>query len=290
MKKLKNLIIELSYNCNFACSMCGYGGKPIDKDLFMPWHTLMATIEQIDADEIRLNGRGESTIHPYINEMIQYVAEMRAGQIELFTNGSWKKSTGDVFYRNNVQLYISMDSLDANNLESIRKGVNFFRLIRQIDSLGNIQPRPYIVFTLQNRNAHEVLDIATFAWKRRLNIIYNVIHIATEEIKNRHLVSYIVGLNSARDLYKDCDLECIIPDQIQGQVLNFDGVSTNNSENKCPAVDNELCVLYNGDILPCNMFCPETLGNIHDLENMKPFKDQANHWHCKSCASMTGGF
>jgi MoaA/NifB/PqqE/SkfB family radical SAM enzyme len=272
--------------------MCGYGGKPIDKELFMNWNTFTNTLGQIDADEIRLNGRGESTIHPDINNMIKFAAKTRPNaQLELFTNGSWKESTGDMFFRNNVRLYISMDSLQPENLENIRKGVSYSHLLRQIESLGAIQPRPFIVFTLQNRNAHEVFQIATFAWKKRMNIIYNVIHIASEEIDRKHLVKYVIGLHKAYELYKSTpELKCIIPDQVQGLPMNFETVSTNNAKNKCPAVDNELCILYNGDILPCNMFCPETLGNIRDLENMKDFKDQADHWHCKSCASMTGSF
>ena len=289
--KLKNLIIELSFNCNFACWMCGYGGKPIDKKLFMNWDTFTEVVRRINAGEIRLNGRGESTIHPDINNMIRYVSIVRPNsQLELFTNGSWKRSTGDLFFAKNVRLYISMDSLQKENLENIRKGVKFFHLLRQIESLGAIQPRPFIIFTLQNRNAHEVFEMATFAWKKRMNILYNVIHIATEKIDQKHLVKYVIGLSRAHELYKETpELSCIIPDQIQGQQMNFDTVSTNNS-GKCPAVTDELCILYNGDILPCNMFCPEKLGNIDDLENMKDFKDQNNHWHCKSCASMTGGF
>jgi len=33
--------------------------------------------------------------------------------------------------------------------------------------------------------------------------------------------------------------------------------------NHCPALDSELCILYNGDVTPCNMFNPYVYGNIH---------------------------
>jgi hypothetical protein len=66
MQQLKELILELSHNCNLACVMCGFGGQPVRRERFMSQDMLDRILSQVPAapQAIRLSGRGESTIHP----------------------------------------------------------------------------------------------------------------------------------------------------------------------------------------------------------------------------------
>ena len=63
----------------------------------------------------------------------------------------------------------------------------------------------------------------------------------------------------------------------------------------CPKIKKELCVLYNGDITPCNMFNPYVYGNIHNEsieeilggEKRKWFeKNHKSYYYCNNCACL----
>jgi len=91
--QLNELIVELSYNCNISCEMCGFGQHPIDRNKFMSWKQFQSIIDGVGdrAKIVRLNGRGESTIHPQFSEMAAYVRQqLPEAQINLFSNLSFK--------------------------------------------------------------------------------------------------------------------------------------------------------------------------------------------------------
>ena len=66
MGNLEELLIELSQNCNLDCIMCGFGKRNNSRDKFMSFEDFVEIYDKLGdkADKIRLNGRGESTIHP----------------------------------------------------------------------------------------------------------------------------------------------------------------------------------------------------------------------------------
>jgi len=137
----EEVIIELSYNCNLSCAMCGFGKhvNPFHKSKFLTFETYQNIIEQIGAisKTIRLNGRGESTIHPDFKEILDYTKE-RFPQlnINLFSNMSFgNDKILQSLIKSNVQLFISMDSANKQNLVAIRRGVKFEHIINNITKL-----------------------------------------------------------------------------------------------------------------------------------------------------------
>ncbi len=95
MNEFEEIIVELSYNCNLSCTMCGFGKdvNPYNKNKFMTIENYKNILHQIGdrTKNIRLNGRGESIIHPDFIEILEYTKEQYPNvNINLFSNFSFK--------------------------------------------------------------------------------------------------------------------------------------------------------------------------------------------------------
>ncbi len=304
---MKELIIELSHNCNLACIMCGFGGKPASPKRFMTWNTLKRILEQIPSapERVRLNGRGESTIHPEFVFMMEYVQECYPQTIiNLFTNLMvTNKDVIKSLVGNEVQLFISMDSSNEQELESIRRGARFPTLEKNIEMLAPMERRPHVVFTMQEANLHRLVEMAQFCVNRNMHIILNTIRRDegiepfVEMIQDRR-EELVEAYEEIRTLYDGTELNCLLPDSIQGIVIQEDSASqTFGSKTECPALRDELCILHDGTVTPCNMFNPYEYGNIMQDGLKEILEGEKRHWllennkahsYCANCACMGG--
>jgi len=306
MQHLKELILELSHNCNLACVMCGFGGQQVQRERFMSKDMLERVLTQITAapQAIRLNGRGESTIHPEFVAMADQVhATFPDATLNLFTNLSISRpAVIDTLLRHDMQLFVSLDSTDAVELEAIRRGCRQSVILANLDRLAGLGRRPFIVFTMQEANLHRIEEMARFARMRSFHLLLNTIRRDegiepfVELVANR-----ADGLRDTfaaiRALYDGSGLICLLPDQIHG-VQMVDGTApTCGSLATCPAIDQELCIQANGDVTPCNMFNPFIFGNVGTtpLAEILAGPERAwfrahhkEHYYCSNCACMGG--
>ena len=272
--QFEEVIIEVGHNCNLACTMCGFGkeSNPFNSKKFMSVSMFKKTVDMIApiTRTIRLNGRGESTIHPDFLKMLNWVHHKYPEcNLNLFSNMSAvSPSLLQALIECNVQLFISLDSTKKEVLESIRRGANFDKILRNISNLRTAPKRPFIVITLQEQNIDEICAMGEFALSNRCSIIYNVVR--SDEIK--YIQGFIDKVNLQREkiardfLYIDSlfkqnepSLQCLIPDQMAGIPLPLHiGPTTHGSMQKCPAIEKELCILYDGTVTPCNMFNPSS--------------------------------
>lgn len=311
--QFKEIIIEVSHNCNLACTMCGFGYKlnPPSPDKFMKKEMFYKLIDSLvpRTEIVRLNGRGESSIHPDFIDMLLYVRNnWPSVGINLFSNMSFTSNKVLHVLKNlNVQLFISLDSTNKITLEKIRCGANYERIISNIKLLQDHHIRPFICMTLQEQNIHEVYEMGTFAFEHDLSIIYNTVR--SDEVKYiqgfidkiQHKTDEIKqDFKKIRDLYHSDknkkQLKCLIPDQMAGfsfSEQNF--TQTHGSLKFCPALNNELCILYDGTVTPCNMFNPYKYGNIlnNSIEEIVKsaaylnFKKEYKQCkYCKNCANL----
>ena len=264
--QFEEIIIELSYNCNLSCTMCGFGkdANPFNKDKFLSFENYKTILHQIGdkTKTIRLNGRGESTIHPCFVEILNYTKQSFPQlNINLFSNFSFNnKKVIDALIANGVQLFISMDSPKADELSSIRKGANFHFIENNIKQMKELHNRPFIVFTIQETNIHRIFEMSQFAFDNNCQILYNTIRrdegIETfvETVKQNYL-SILEQFEQVRKLYDNSELQYLYPDQLAGVELQTEKpTKTHGTMKQCPALDEELCILYNGTTTPCNMF------------------------------------
>ena len=154
--EFEEIIIELSYNCNLSCSMCGFNKEvnPYSKNKFLTFENYKSILHQIGSNTkaIRLNGRGESTIHPKFIEILNYTKESYPNiNINLFSNFSFNnKRILEGLINNRVQLFISIDSPDVEELTAIRKGARFQFIENNIKRVKNYLT-DHLLFSLFKR-------------------------------------------------------------------------------------------------------------------------------------------
>ncbi|GAB5523042.1 MAG: hypothetical protein Roseis2KO_09140 [Roseivirga sp.] len=305
--KFQEVIIELSYNCNLSCAMCGFGKhvNPFSKDKFMSFEKYKEILSQFGdkANSIRLNGRGESTIHPQFIEIVNHTRQQfpHLG-INLFSNFSFRNPTIlNTLIKNQVQLFISLDSTEDGELQQLRRGAKLSYIENNLKGLESTTYRPFIIFTIQEDNLHRIYDIACFARSYNCHIIYNTIRrdegieLFVEKVRlgKQHITSQ---LKEAISLYIDSELNCICPDQLAGEYLALElNTQTHGSLQTCPALQRELCILFDGTVTPCNMFNPYVYGNIFESSLTEIWKSEErlsfldshkDHPYCANCANL----
>ncbi len=300
MNKFREVIIEISQNCNLECIMCGFGRMNNSKDKFMPLNRFKEVYDSVKnrTQSVRINGRGESTIHPDFKDIVEYIGKEK--EIVLFTNGNYSNPmVNELFNSYNFQLYFSMDSTVDSKLEKIRKGIKAERLYQNIKAVKT-KKRPFIIFTVQEENINEIIDIAEFAISNNCNLIYNVLRRdvgiepfvdLVKQKKDEIISSFLV----VKEMYSVSELECYIPDQMAGVVIFENEAATCGTTSECPNIRTELCILYNGDVTPCNMFNPYVYGNINDNQLDEILKGDKFNWflknhksyyYCNNCACL----
>ena len=169
-----------------------------------------------------------------------------------------------------VQLFVSLDSSDPEELAQIRRGARWEYIERNLKLLADHQPRPYFVFTLQAGNIHRIADMARLARTFNVGLIYNVVRsdVPDHRVLNR-VISEWAAIRSAfveaKALLDSAGLPCLIPDQIQGVELDLHtSAKSNGSRSSCPALHRETCIQHDGFVTPCNMFHPHKMGHIRD--------------------------
>jgi len=304
---LNELILELSYNCDLACVMCGFGGKEIEPTRFMAAETATHILDAVDPPPrvIRLNGRGESTIHPRFVEILRYVRRrFPDAQINLFSHLSWSRpGVMDALIECGVQLFISMDSPDPGRLAAIRRRSRYDKILANIDRVASHTPRPFLIFTLQEENFDDVVPMAQFAVERGLHLLVNAVRrdegIETfQELVRARADDLRRAFREVIELYRGRSVACYLPDHIQGVVIATSGTqATYGGRTRCPAIDREMCVLFDGTVTPCNMFNPYSYGNIlqtplaqiRDGERFRWFSENhKQHPYCSNCACLGG--
>lgn len=307
MIEFEEIIVELSHNCNLSCSMCGYGKEvnPYSKSKFLTFKNYKKILQQIGdkTKTIRLNGRGESTIHPDFVKILNFTKEQFPNiNINLFSNFSFNnKRILEALINNQVQLFISMDSSEADELISIRKGANFQFIVENIKRLSELPNRPFIIFTIQETNIHRIYDIAKFAFDNNCQMLFNTIRRDEGiepfiEIVNEQSQNITEQFEKVNKLYSKSELQCLYPDQLAGIQLKVTSpTQTHGTMQSCPALDKELCIFYDGTTTPCNMFNPYVYGNIfkqsleeiwNSSERLEFLISYKNHYYCKNCANL----
>ena len=131
---MDEIILEISGNCNLDCIMCGYGrSKTKEKKLMtrkMFEHVIEHYCEGIRT--LRLNACGESTIHPEFKELLSYARQTLPDvDIKLFSNINYRDpSISKAIVDADVQLIMSIDSVDRDRIGIIRRGSDYDTIMR----------------------------------------------------------------------------------------------------------------------------------------------------------------
>lgn len=181
--------IELSSVCNLKCPMCPQTVLPKDQKKFMDVDLAKRIIDEayeLGVMSVKLNWRGEATLHPQFEEIAKYCAE-RFLDVMLNTNGMYSIELNEVLRNCFDTVIFSIDSLFQNTLDKIRPGAdNRFVIMRNVDYMMSLPSRPLIRFnhTRQKGNWHELEVIKNFCRERRIDLNSRIMFPRTDHDKD----------------------------------------------------------------------------------------------------------
>ena len=160
--KPRSIWIATSSKCNISCQMCKANETKwalTEKDVkdiyfYLPY-----------LEHITWWG-GEPTISNLFYEMLEYSLQYKNIQHTVITNGQYMpKRFLDFVAKNNIEVVISIDSVDKKLYESIRKGASFDKLKENLSRLSQVLNNDLIKINIvvMKSNIKDINNIINFA-------------------------------------------------------------------------------------------------------------------------------
>lgn len=160
-----HLDIELTNQCNLACTMCPHGDdnwKPVKG--MMDYKTAKEALIQarrMGTVSVKFNFRGEAGLHKQLTELVKYARYvLRYADIQINTNlvAFSERRLKTLCHAGLTRMIVSVDGATKETYEKIRKGAKWSKLISNLQYLNSLANRPTIriQMTQQGDNEHEV--------------------------------------------------------------------------------------------------------------------------------------
>jgi len=269
--------VEVSNICNLKCIMCPIEDYQPAKKRKLTLDEFQRIISQFPfLNSIGLFGLGEPLNNPRICEMIK-ICKSKQIYTEMVTNGTLlnEKRRSELIDSGLDRLFISIDSIEPENYESVRKGAKFEtvienvkELIRQRKSLGKSHPSVGIVVVLMNRNGRELTKIMNFVYQLGVNslIIKGLNTAYFEPSKLQYTGDELEEAFSLREAFKS-----------KGFDIQFSFPHKDNKQARCHWPWMAAFVTVNGDITPC-CNCPDPMtlsfGNLFQQPFLEIWNNQ----------------
>jgi len=176
-----HLDLELSSACNLRCPMCptvyiddpsfakfkeGSGAAMMPMDMFRK--AIDEGKRHGDFSSIKLNYRGESTLHPQIVEMIAYARDAGVIDIMMNTNGNYPHSLNEEMVDAGLTwIAFSLDAIHPATYDVCRRGGNFYTAYSVALDMCRFVDRLHVQvgYVVQRMNKDETEDFVEF-WSR----------------------------------------------------------------------------------------------------------------------------
>ncbi|MFW6008195.1 MAG: radical SAM protein [archaeon] len=272
------LYVELTQNCISKCDFCkpNWNNNPkfnMSEELFQ--EILNNYIKY--ASLVDLRGWGESLILPNFKSRIEQVSELGANIRMATTLGCGSKDTLNSLIDNDVFLSISLDAIDKKLYESIRPGINFDTVIKNIkyvtkklEKKGTLENNIRLSMTMHRDNLYEaekILDLAKDVGITQLRIV-PVQSYPTNPILLKNFKE--LTINTLNNLSDNADKKKI---NLQLGFSPFEEfIVKDKTYNPCCHPWMYTFINYTGDILPCehmlgNSDINISIGNISKTKN-----------------------
>ena len=307
---MDEIILEISGNCNLDCIMCGYGRSKTKEKKLMSREMFEHVIEHYceDIRTLRLNACGESTVHPEFKELLSYARQALPDvDIKLFSNINYRDpSISKAMADADVQLIMSLDSVNRDRIGIIRRGSDYDTIMRNFDYLSRNLKLKAVMFTLQTRNFDELMEVGRFSLDHDCHFFCNMVngepHLSELEsllMNENNLTKLRTEFEELHHLAISKRLRAFLPDHVGTVHIpanETDGLMLKTTgQGHCNRFRSELCIHYDGTVTPCGMFNPYVYGNVMDYtresllesERYRLFQNnQANDDYCKNCGCM----
>lgn len=165
--------LELSSLCNFKCPICPHAETEVAfKRRFMDTDRAVGLLweaKQLGVRSVKLNWRGESTLHPDFQWIARAAKKLKFDDLMLNTNGSYRGKDIEAAVLDHIDtLIFSVDTLDSKKAERLRPGGPLNVVLENVRDAADAMhtwsaPRFVRVnFTLQKENADEVQEMRVF--------------------------------------------------------------------------------------------------------------------------------
>jgi pyruvate-formate lyase-activating enzyme len=175
--------IELSSLCNLKCTMCphGSGESQFDKGLidYDLARKVIRECGEYGVTSLKFSGRGEATLHPKFEELVEYAKSLGIMDVMFNTNGLLltEKRIKRIVDAGVDLIIISIDGVTKETYEKIRVGGDFDKLMHNVNYLLNYRnennyrkPMVRLQFVKMNENIHE-FDKFQDAWRDRVDVL-----------------------------------------------------------------------------------------------------------------------
>lgn len=252
----RNIMVEVSTQCNLRCRMCFYYAPGCGSGLFNTGAGLLG-LEPFRqrVDRIRdvfgaypvldLNGRGEPLLNPDLPAMVQY-AKMKGFTCYLSTNGSLLGSdlSEALLDAGLDKLAVSLDAVDGETYSKIRKGGDY---------------------DLTIKNIQRFLDIREKQSYRKTELLVKMILQPENGYQYVPFVDLWGGIANHIAVWGNCETG---PEgsRTDFRAASFDGFDA------CVSLWGNFMVTLDGKIYPCCLICSsrayeDALGSMDDLDH-----------------------
>lgn len=229
MNRLSHLEIEITNNCNLACSICPHSRMKRPKG-FMSWETLKKAMESIPKDGKKrttfLHMIGEPLLHPELIEMINYVSKHN-----FFTSISTNAMLLDNRMAQKLlnskvdEITLALDSLNEEVYNKIRVKGNLQRVRHNIDNFLSLW------FTSDRSK------------KVELQVVINKLN-ESEVPTFENLYGWLNNEKNGKLRIKEYST-------FAGKTKNMQPKEIAPRRFKCNKLNNSMAILWNGDVSIC---------------------------------------
>lgn len=168
----RTVAIEGTNACNSACIMCGHKDMVRTQGI-MSLELYKKILEQLQDWPIRsllLSGFGEPLLDPHLEERISLAKSKGLGNIGLVSNASLlsPEKAKKMISAGLDLMHISLDGASPGTYHKLRPGLDYYKVVENINHILSLSPRPKIhlqVVTL-NDNKAEITDLRRL-WERK---------------------------------------------------------------------------------------------------------------------------
>jgi len=139
-----HLDLELNSNCNYTCIMCPFHGNRQVDSISMPFDMVKKIIDEFgskDGDSIKFVYRGEPLLYNDLVNVIAYAKSNGILDTIVNTNGMLlnKDMAKNLILEGLDKLIFSIDSSKAETYAKIRRGGNFYTVMRNVIMIQSLK-------------------------------------------------------------------------------------------------------------------------------------------------------
>lgn len=185
----RTVVVEITTRCNLSCTHCFRRSAVEFKELDMSLEDFRTIVDNAVNSGVRrivLTGWGEPTINRYIVEMLKY-AKSKGLEVALNTNGTELTNLINEIIEIGVdEIYVSLDAVDIELYEMIRRLGDLGRVVSAIAELGRVKTlkgvsKPVVktIFTVSKLNLYQLLKLPEFSRIVGVQEVYLSLYIHT---------------------------------------------------------------------------------------------------------------